>query len=49
MLQSVDGFLEFNAFMFGNFEVESTDGAGATDDCGPAEAGVAEVIIARNW
>ena len=49
MLQSVDGFLEFDTFVFGNFEVETAEGAGAADDGGPAEASVAEMVIAGNW
>ena len=48
MLQSVDGFLEFNTFMFGNFEVETAEGAGAADDGGPAEASVTKMIVAGN-
>jgi hypothetical protein len=48
VLQSVDGFLEFNAFMFGNFEVETAEGAGSADDGGPAEASVTKMVVAGN-
>ena len=48
MFQSVDGFLEFNTFMFGDFEIETAEGAGAADDGGPAEASVTKMIVAGN-
>lgn len=34
--------------MLGDFEIEATDGTGASDDCRPAETGVAEMVVARN-
>ena len=34
--------------MFGDFEIETTDNTVTTDDGGPAEASVAEMVVARN-
>ena len=35
--------------MFGEFEVETANDAGTTDDGGPAEGSVGEMVITRNW
>ena len=40
--------MQVDTFAFGEFEVETTDDAGTTDDGGPAKGSVGEMIVGRD-